>query len=111
MLSIMTKFVQERLFKSYSVKSLPFFSVALPAHTGPWPLIQFRNHFPQTARLLGRVISSSQGLYLNIGQHKHRKNAYTHQVSMPYVGFEITIPASELAKTVNALDCAATVTG
>jgi hypothetical protein len=22
-----------------------FFSMALPAHSGPWPLIQFRNHF------------------------------------------------------------------
>ncbi|PNF21173.1 hypothetical protein B7P43_G05122 [Cryptotermes secundus] len=28
--------------------------------------------------LLGRVISSSQGVYLNIGQHKHRLNTYTH---------------------------------
>jgi hypothetical protein len=30
---------------------------------------------------------------------------------MPYVGFELTIPASERAKTVHALDRAATVTG
>jgi hypothetical protein len=29
--------------------------------------------------LLGRVISPSQGLYLNTGQHKRRINAYTHQ--------------------------------
>jgi hypothetical protein len=49
----------------------------------------------QTVGLLGRVISSSQGLYLNTGQQKHRINAYTHQTSMPYVGFERTIPASE----------------
>jgi hypothetical protein len=34
-----------------------FFSMALPAHSGPWPLIQFRNHFSQTTGLLGRVIS------------------------------------------------------
>jgi hypothetical protein len=30
---------------------------------------------------------------------------------MPYVGFEPTIPAVELAKTVHALDRSATVTG
>jgi hypothetical protein len=56
----------------------------------------------QTVGLLGRVISSSQGLYLNTGQHKHRINTYTHQTSMPCVGFEPTIPASERAKTVHA---------
>jgi hypothetical protein len=55
-----------------------FFSMGLPAYFGSWPLIQFHNHFSQTVRFLGRVISSSQGLYLNRGQHKHRKNAYTH---------------------------------
>jgi hypothetical protein len=30
---------------------------------------------------------------------------------MPLVGFELTIPASERAKTVHALDRSATVTG
>jgi hypothetical protein len=30
--------------------------------------------FLQTVGLLGRVISLSQGLYLNTGQHKHRIN-------------------------------------
>jgi hypothetical protein len=33
------------------------------------------------------------------------------QISMPWVGFEPTIPASEREKTVHALDRAATVTG
>jgi hypothetical protein len=65
----------------------------------------------QTVGLLGRVISSSQGLYLNTGQHKHRINTYTHQTSMSYVGFEPTISVSERAKTVHALDSSATVTG
>jgi hypothetical protein len=91
--------------------SLIFFSVALPTHSEPWPLIQFRNHFSQTVGLLGRVISSSQGRYLNAGQHKHRINTYTHQKSMPWVGFEPTIPVLERANTVHALDRAATVTG
>jgi hypothetical protein len=40
-------------------------------------LIQFRNYFSQTAGLLGRGISPSQGRYLNTGQHKHRINTYT----------------------------------
>jgi hypothetical protein len=43
--------------------------ILLPGHSGPWPLIQFRNHFSQTVGLLGRVISPSQGRYLTTGQH------------------------------------------
>jgi hypothetical protein len=78
---------------------------------GPWPLTQFRNHFLQPVGLLGRVISPSQDHYIYTGQHKHKSNAYTHQTSMPSVGFEPTIPASERAKTVHALDRAATVIG
>jgi hypothetical protein len=47
---------------------------------------------------------------------KHRttqteKNAYAHQTTMPFVGFEPTIPASERAKMVHVLDRSATVTG
>jgi hypothetical protein len=53
-----------------------FFSMALPAHSGPKPLIQFRNRFSQTAGLLRRVIIPLQGCYLNRGQHKHRIKAY-----------------------------------
>jgi hypothetical protein len=88
-----------------------FFPLALPAHSGPRPVIQFRNHFSQTVWLLGRVISPSQGRNLNTGQHKHRINAYTPQTSMPWVGFEPMTRASEQAKTVPALDRAATVAG
>jgi hypothetical protein len=47
----------------------------------------------------------------NVGQHKHIINTYTHQTSMPCVGFEHTTPASERLKTVHALDRSATVTG
>jgi hypothetical protein len=81
-----------------------------PAHSGPRTLIQFRNHFSQTVGLLGRVISPSQGRYLHTEQHKHGMNVYTYQISMPWVGFEPTIPASERAKTVYVLDRAATMT-
>jgi hypothetical protein len=84
--------------------------MALPAQLGPWPLIQFRNHLTQSVGPLGRGISPSKSRYLNIRQHKHRLNLYTHQTSMPRVEFEPTIPASERAKTVHALERAATVT-
>jgi hypothetical protein len=91
------------------MKAMPqaiiLFSMALPAHSGPWPLIQVRNNFSQTVGLLGRVISPSQGRYLNTGQHKHRMSTTTHQTSMPWVRFEPTIPGSERAS------CAATVPG
>jgi hypothetical protein len=54
-----------------------FFSLALHP---PWalPLLSVLWSFLQTVGLLGQVISSSQGLYLNTGQHKHRINTYTH---------------------------------
>jgi hypothetical protein len=38
--------------------------------------------FSHTVGLLGRVVSPSQGRYLNTGQNKHRINAYTHQTSI-----------------------------
>jgi hypothetical protein len=63
--------------------------------------------FTQTVGPLGRVISPSQGHYLNTGQHKHRINAYTHKQNiMPCVGFEPTAPVFEREKTDHALDCA-----
>jgi hypothetical protein len=52
-------------------------SMALPAHSGPRPLLQFRKHFSQTIGSLGRVISLSQGHYLNTGQHKQNKRICT----------------------------------
>jgi hypothetical protein len=76
-----------------TVTILFFFSMAFPAHSGPWPLIQFCNHFSQTVGLLGQVISSSQGRYLNTGQH--RIKAYTPRTSIPRVGLESTIPSFE----------------
>jgi hypothetical protein len=56
-----------------------FFSMALPANSGPRPLIQFRNHYSQSVGFLGRVISPSQGRYLNTGQkktHTHTPNIH-----------------------------------
>jgi hypothetical protein len=88
--------------------------LALQPQFGPWPtsmkfsvlfgLLDLRH----SVGILGWVISSSQGLHLytNTG-----KRTYKRQTSKPWVGFEPTIPASERAKTVHALDCSATVTG
>jgi hypothetical protein len=58
-----------------------------------------------SVRLLGRVISPSQGRYLTQTQNERK------QTSVPRVGFEPMILASERAKTVYALDRAATVIG
>jgi hypothetical protein len=66
--------------------------------------LQFLN-LRQSVGLLGRGISPSQGRYLTQIQNKHR------QTSIPWVGFEPTIPVFERAKTSHALDHAATVIG
>jgi hypothetical protein len=86
----------------------PDLALGLPPWNSPFHfgLLDLRH----SVGLLGRVISSSQGLPV----HKHRKtHTYTHkhQTSMPWVGLEPTIPASERAKTVHVLDRSATVTG
>jgi hypothetical protein len=45
---------------------------------GPGLLFSFVIFFTQTIRLLGWVISLSQGCYLHTGHHKHRINAGRH---------------------------------
>jgi hypothetical protein len=109
-------YVLSQFGQSYSTRLPPgttfffFFAMALQPFVGPWPHISVsKSIFTQTVGLLGRVISQSQGLYLYTGQHKHRINAYTNIHAS--VGFEPTIPGSERAKTVHALDRSATVTG
>jgi hypothetical protein len=99
------------LLRAEEEKCVFFFFHWFHRPLGPWPLIFSFMIISQTAGLLGRVTSSSQCLYLNIGQHNHRINTYTYQTSMPCVRFEPTISASERAKTVHALDRSATVTG
>jgi hypothetical protein len=98
-------------------KKVVFFIVILISVSSLSPTLEHRTHFSvswsslQTVGLLGRMISPSQVLYLNTRKHKHRINTYTYQTSMPCVGFEHTIPASERAKRVHALYYSATVTG
>jgi hypothetical protein len=57
--------------------------------------------------------TSNQLVARPLSKHRilHRINAYTHQTSMPWMGFEPTIPASERAKIIYALNCSATVIG
>jgi hypothetical protein len=64
--------------------------------------LQFLN--PKTVGLLGRGISPSQDRYI------YKQNKRT-QTSMPWMGFEPMNPAFERAKTIQALDRAATVFG
>jgi hypothetical protein len=95
----------------YTNSEYIFFFHWLYSPLGPRPLFFSFMIILQMVGLLGRVISSSQDLYINTGQQRHRINTYTHHTSMPYVGFEPTIPASERAKTAHVLDRSATVTG
>jgi hypothetical protein len=62
----------------------------------------------QSAGLLGRE-SAHRKTATYTGQHKHRINA--HNTFMPRMGFELTIPVFERAKTVHALDRVAIVIG
>jgi hypothetical protein len=65
-------------------------------------------HLRHSVGHLGRGISPTQGRYLHkITQTQNKRG----QISVPWVGFEATIPAFEQAKTVHALDRAATAIG
>jgi hypothetical protein len=55
-----------------------FFQWLFQPVQGPGLLFSSVIFFTQTAGLLGRVISSSQGRYLNTEQHKYRINAHRH---------------------------------
>jgi hypothetical protein len=83
-----------------------FFPNGSTALVGPGRYFGFLIYL-RAVGLLGRVISSSQGLYLNT-QHKHRK---THIHTIPKVGFEPAITASERSKTVHTSNRSATATG
>jgi hypothetical protein len=91
---------------------LSLFSPLLPLWSmgHPWNALFHFSFFilRQSAGLLRRGISPSQGRYVHTEQHKHRINA---QSSIRCVGFEPTIPIFVRAKTVNALHRAATVIG
>jgi hypothetical protein len=82
--------------------------MALEPSVEPWPPFPCLDSFTQTVGLLGRGISPLQGRYLHTEQHKHRINAHRHPClkweSNPHSVFD-------RARTVHALDRAATVIG
>jgi hypothetical protein len=82
-----------------------YLSMALQPFAGAWHLLQFRNLFYTDGRT---PWTSDQPVVRPLPTQ--RQNNRT-QTSMPRVGFEPTIPVFERAKTVHALDCAATVIG
>jgi hypothetical protein len=82
--------------------------MALEPFVGPWPLFQFLD------------LLQSQPNSLDGGSARHKAATRTQnrkiqnertQTSMSQVGLELTIPVFERAKTVHALDGAATVIG
>jgi hypothetical protein len=94
--TIMTGFI---IYISFSMALQPF---------GPWPLFQFLN-----LHTVGRTPwKGDQPVARPLRTHRttRTQNKRT-QILMPGVGFEPTIPVFERAKTVHALDRAATVIG
>jgi hypothetical protein len=70
--------------------------MALPAHSGPCPLIQFHNHFSQTVGLLGRVISPPQGRCLNTTQTQNKRIYTTNTHALCGIGIhDPSVRASE----------------
>jgi hypothetical protein len=76
---------------------------------GPWPLLQFRNLLHTDSRNPWRT-DQPVARPLSTYRTTQTQNKCT-QTSMPWVGFESTIPGFEWVKTVDALDRAATVNG
>jgi hypothetical protein len=93
------------LYLSLSRRLLPFWSIA-----DPWnPLFHFSFLLLRpSVGLLGREISPSQGRNLHRTTKTQNKR---RQTSMPWVGFEPTIPVFEREKTFHALNRTVTVIG
>jgi hypothetical protein len=82
--------------------------MALQSFFGPWPIFRFLILYT-----VGRTPwTGDQPVARPLPTHGTTQTQNKHiQTSMPLVGFEPTIPAFERAKTVHALDRAATVIG
>jgi hypothetical protein len=78
--------------------------MVLQPFVGPWPLLQFRNLF-YTDSL------DERSARRKAARATQTHNKCTHKHPCLRVGFEPKIPAFERAKTVHALNRAATVTG
>jgi hypothetical protein len=89
----------------------PFF---VTGSTAPWALasdFQFHDHFTDSRAPWANDQLVSRALPKHRTTQTQNKHIHTHQTFMLYVVFEPTIPASERAKTVYALDRSVTVTG
>jgi hypothetical protein len=74
---------------------------------GPWPLFQFLHLYT-----VGMTPwTGDQSVTRPLPTHRTETQNNCTQTSIPWVGFEPTIPVFERAKTVRALDRAATVIG
>jgi hypothetical protein len=106
---IIYKYTPQRFTWSVCFSKCSFFLLLLPLwSTGL--ISQFLDHFTYGRtpwmgdQLIARPLPKQRTT-------QTQKNAHIHQTSMPWVGFEPMIPASERAKAVHALDCSVTVTG
>jgi hypothetical protein len=93
---------------TYIPTYLPLYVWLYTPFVGPWPLFSFLVLYA-----VGRTPwTGDQPVARPLPTHKttQTKNKRT-QISMPWVGFEPTIPASERAKTFHALDRVVTVIG
>jgi hypothetical protein len=88
-----------------------FFSMVFPAHSGPWPPIQFLDHFYTDGRT---PWTTDQPVARSLPRYRttQKQNKRIHRLNIDALsGIRTQIPASERAKTVHALDRAATVIG
>jgi hypothetical protein len=92
---------QWRVLLNTLINLLIHSSMIIQPFVGPWPLLQFRNHFYADGRT---PWTSDQPVARPLPKRRttQTQNKLIH-TSMPEVGFEPTIPALERAKTVHAL--------
>jgi hypothetical protein len=85
----------------YSVSQIHSSSMALQPFVGPWPLLQFRNHFTQTPWTEDQPVTRPLPTHGTTQTQNKRTQTY-----LPRLGFESTTAVYEQAKIIRALDCA-----
>jgi hypothetical protein len=103
-------FVQRKLI---TIKPLAVFSIFLLPLWSIGPISQFLDRFTdgRTHSTGGQLVARPLPKNRTTQTQNKRIHTHKHQTSMPWVGFESMIPASERAKTVHVLDRSATVIG
>jgi hypothetical protein len=90
-------------------RSIVFFPSAIQPNSGHSRLHE-TFHFAsvrRTPRTGDRLVSR----HLAVHKHRETQTKHKHYISMPWMWFEPTLPASTRAKTFHASDCSATATG